>query len=131
MHAKRWLRRYGWAELAALVLAVTCATLADTWTNNVLLLAASAYGSISYYGVLLVREMVENRRAVGVTMRTLVVEFGSAEALDSLVFSPVLLGMCVALVPNVALAVVLSESASTAMFYAFVMVGRKRCTAMV
>lgn len=61
-HATRWLRRYGWAELIALVLSIVCAFVAGTWTNNVLL-AASAYGaSIGYYSALLVHEITEDRR---------------------------------------------------------------------
>ncbi len=81
------------------MLSIVCALLADTWTNNVLLLATSAYGgSIGYYGALIGREMIHERRAAVVTVRALKVESGSAEVLDSVVFSPVLLYVCVALV---------------------------------
>ena len=52
----------------------------------------------------------------------MVLEFGSAELLDSLLFSPVLLYLCIQAVPNLQLAVLLGELASTIAFYTAVIV---------
>lgn len=99
-----------------------------------LLVAVSAYsGSIGYYGVLFCRALADNRQAphasfatctrcaVGATARRLVLDFGSAELLDSLLFSPLLLYVCITTITNIQCAVIVSEIASTIAFYATVL----------
>lgn len=131
-----WLRRYLLAESAGLTGAVVSITLANRLTDNALLLmAASLYsGTVAYYGVLILHLMlVEQPRillanaghwrnhAVN-TVHTVLLEVGSAELLDSLLFSPMLLYCSLHLLPNQQLAVVLSEVLSTLAFYAIVVI---------
>jgi hypothetical protein len=122
------------AETAALVVAIVGATLTSMLTTNQLvLIAVSAYGaSASYYGVLLGHAFITNRRdhpetghhtMIGM-LRGLILDFGSAEILDSLLFSPLLLYLCLRMLPNLQIAVVLSELASTAAFYTAVLGAR-------
>lgn len=131
-----WLRHYLLAELVGLAVAVVSITLANHMTNNVLLLmAVSLYsGTIGYYSVLslhalcaeqpiqLVAARPRAHSHVISTVRTLLFELGSAELLDSLLISPLLLYGCLHLLPNQQLAVVLSELISTLAFYATVVV---------
>ena len=84
-----WLRRYGPAELLALVGALAGYLLVDAATGNG---AAAAFGAaagdnVAYYGALLARE-VRRTGAVLRSLRTLACEFGPAEALDSTVVRP-------------------------------------------
>jgi hypothetical protein len=64
------------------------------------------------------------------TLRGLIVDFGSAEILDSLLFSPLLLHLCLRMLPNLHVAVVLSELASTTAFYTAVFAARAARKAM-
>ena len=133
---QRWLRRYLLAELVGLAVAVVSITLANCMTGNVLLLmAASLYsGTLGYYTVLFLHLLLAERprvlpASVGHwrsqvvnTVQTVLLEVGSAELLDSLLFSPILLYGALQLLPNQQLAVVLSEVLSTLAFYATVAV---------
>ncbi len=62
------------------------------------------------------------RRVLYTTSRNLALEFGVAELLDSLLFTPALMYLCLEIVPNLQLAVVLSEVASNAAFYTTAMI---------
>ena len=64
------------------------------------------------------------RRRACVTLRGLVLEFGSAEVLNSLLVSPVLMYISIQPVPNLQLAVVLNEIADSVAFYSTVVVAR-------
>lgn len=86
--AKEWLRRYGPAELLALIGALAGYAVMELATGSH---AAAAYGAaigdnLAYYGLLLARET----RAHGVpgAIRRMAVEFGPAEALDFTVVRP-------------------------------------------
>jgi hypothetical protein len=88
--AMRWLRRYGPAEVAAVLGAVAGADLAALWWGDG---AAIAFGgsigeAIAFYGFLLVRDLRAKRAGVGVTVRDLVFEFGPAEFVDTLAVRP-------------------------------------------
>jgi hypothetical protein len=126
---QRWLQRYLPPEVVASAIAVGCAPYTDTLINNDLLtvLISTWSSSAGYYGVLLTRELIYARQAdrapaVWITLRNLVLEFSAAELLDSVLFSPVLMYVCIQLVPNLQLAVALSELTSTAAFYTTVSV---------
>lgn len=126
-----WLARYLPPEIASLIAAVVSATLADVLIDNALLLAlvSMASASASYYGVLLGRELIHvrqahrargighQRRAACAAIRGLALDFGGAELLDSLVFSPALLYLCMKTAPNLQLAVALSELVGAIAFY--------------
>src|SRR6185503_4430782 len=90
-----WLKRYGVAEVAGLCSALVGSFAARALTGNEI---AAAYGgaigeNIGYYGVIIGREVVSDRRAAlaggrgyglmgsARTARNLVFEFGVAEAL--------------------------------------------------
>ena len=131
-HARKRCRRL----LLAVVVAALCATCVDAVSNDqVLIVGASIVGSTTgYYGLFVIREMMHTRRVTQgrhlrstrragySTVRTVVVDFGSAELLDSFLFSPVLLYLCIQAVPNLQLAVLLGELASTIAFYSVVFV---------
>jgi hypothetical protein len=77
----RWLHRYGPSELLAVAGALAGYGLVELVTGSA---AAAAYGAaagdnLAYYGVLLAR---------GLTLRDVAIEFGPAEALDSLIARP-------------------------------------------
>jgi hypothetical protein len=129
-----WLWRYLLAEVVGLVFAVTGITLASyLTTTEITLVVASLYGgSVGYYGVLFAYGLMAARAAQPMqdpqtlaqsaisTVRMLLLECGSAELLDTLFFSPLLLYLCLQLLPNHQIAVVVSELTSTVAFYATV-----------
>jgi hypothetical protein len=102
-----WLARYGVAEVAGLCTAIAGAFTVRALTGNVV---AAAYGgamgeNLGYYGVMIGREAVRDRRAAhevgrhyglagaARTARNLVLEFGVAELLDSTVLRPLAMGL--------------------------------------
>ena len=123
--------RYLLAEVVALTVAIVGITLASCLTDNAfILIAASAYsGSVGYYSVLFISTLSAERRdqrtgessclckGLVRTARTLLLELGGAELLDSLLVSPLLLYVCLHMLLNHQLAVVLSELVSTLVFY--------------
>jgi hypothetical protein len=102
-----WLKRYGVAEVAGLGTALVGSFAARALTGSDI---ATAYGgamgeNLGYYGVIIGREVVHDRRAAFVTgrayglagaartARNLAFEFGIAEALDSGVLRPLAMGL--------------------------------------
>jgi hypothetical protein len=104
-----WVRRYGPAELLALIGALAAWLVADLAGGNALVAAyAAAIGDNAlYYGFLATRE-VRARRRVGARspvlagVAALAIEFGPAEALDSLVVRPACVAVGVAALGPVA-----------------------------
>jgi hypothetical protein len=95
MAVGEWVRRYGPAELLALIGALAAWLVADLAGGNALVAAyAAAIGdNVAYYGLLATREVRARRRSgarspVLAGVAALVVEFGPAEVLDSLVVRP-------------------------------------------
>jgi hypothetical protein len=86
---RHWLKRYLPAEAASVVSALLAAHLAAWLTGNAAVAAvAGAWGeNTAYYGVMLFREVLATRDVLRAA-RDLVIEFGPAEALDSLVVRP-------------------------------------------
>src|SRR6478752_2951227 len=102
-----WVKRYGVAEVAGLCTALAGSFAARAVTGNDI---AAAYGgamgeNLGYYGVIIGREVVHDRRAAVVagrgyglagaarTARNLVLEFGIAEVLDSGMLRPLAMGL--------------------------------------
>ena len=102
-----WLERYGIAEVAGLCTAIAGSFAARALTGSDI---AAAYGgamgeNLGYYGVIVGREVVRDRRAAfelgrsyglagaARTARNLVFEFGIAEVLDSAVLRPLAMGL--------------------------------------
>ena len=106
-----WLERYGVAEVVGLCTAVAGSFAARALTGSEI---AAAYGgamgeNVGYYGVIIGREVVRDRRAAEAadrrygmagaarTARNLLFEFGVAEVLDSAVLRPLSMGLGVRL----------------------------------
>jgi len=134
-----WLRRYLLAEVVGLLAALGAMTLASRLTDNTfLLVAVSVYsGAVGYYSTLFLslfyvlrrvkplastRALPDSRRR---KIRTLLMTLGSAELVDSLLLSPLLLYLALHLLPNQQLAVVVSELVSTLAFYGTVSLARR------
>lgn len=126
---RRWLRRYGPAEFAgtgmALIGAAVAAPAGDLWAGVIATWAENA----GFYGVLAVAEVrgrLGNDRprtplaAAGAVCRALgglVLEFGPAEALDSLLVRPALLALGLRLAPSPVLGIVAGKLAADLIFY--------------
>jgi hypothetical protein len=123
----KWLWPYLVAETCAVAVALASIHAASSLTdNNVILVAASVGGSSAgYYGVVLTHALTQEvtegaanlRVAFVCSARTLLVDYGSVEALDALLFSPFLLFVFFHLLPNRQAAVVASEVVGTLVFY--------------
>jgi hypothetical protein len=106
MPVGEWVRRYGPAELLALIGAFAGWLAADLATGNALVAAygAAIGDNVAYYGLLATREVRARSRAapgsrLGAGVRAfgvLAIEFGPAEALDSLVVRPACVAIGVA-----------------------------------
>jgi hypothetical protein len=85
------------------------AALAATWGENA-----------GFYGMMLGRELVQRRtlRALPAAVRRLALEFGPAEALDSLVLRPAAMYAGLALAPHPALGMLAGKLAADVTFYA-------------
>ena len=134
-----WLRRYLLAEVMGLLVALASITLTSRLTDNTLLLVAvSVYsGAVGYYSILFLSLFYVLRRVKPLAgssytpdsrrrkIRTLLMSLGSAELVDSLLLSPLLLYLALHLLPNQQLAVVASEVVSTLAFYGTVSLARR------
>jgi hypothetical protein len=92
---RTWLRRYGPAELVAIVGAIAGYALVDCFTSSG---AAAAYGAavgdnLAYYGLLLAREA--RTRGLLAALPAFVVEFGPAEVLDTALVRPACIALAV------------------------------------
>jgi hypothetical protein len=102
---REWLRRYLPAELLSVVATLVAASLAMQATQSGVraALAGTWAGNVAYFGLLLAQDVRQARRArhqrglpytwrtLGQNLRALALEFGPAEALDSLVIRPALM----------------------------------------
>jgi hypothetical protein len=134
-----WLRRYLLAEVMGLLVALGSITLTSRLTDNTLLLVAvSVYsGAVGYYSTFFLSLFYLLRRVKPLAgssdtpasrrrkIRTLLMSLGSAELVDSLLLSPLLLYLALHLLPNQQLAVVVSEVVSTLAFYGTVALVRR------
>lgn len=122
-HSKfRWLWPHLLAETAAVSLTMLTITLAGNLTTNdfVLVIVSVASSITGYYGVIVAYHWMEEGRSLLHSFQALILEYGSAEVLDCLIVSPLLLYLCLQSLPNLQFAVVLSDLASSAAFYVVV-----------
>jgi hypothetical protein len=114
-----WLRRYVPAEVASLVAALVAAQLVWSLTGSAAGAAvAGAWGETAvYYVTMLLRELATTRGALLVTVRELVLEFGVAEALDTLLVRPALMYAAGQLVADLRLGILLGKLVSDVFFY--------------
>jgi hypothetical protein len=118
-----WLRRYGPAELLSLTATVCASWLALALSDSVLVaaLAATWAENLAYYGLIVARELWAGGRPSGRaalrSLRDLLLEFGPAELLDSLLVRPTALAAGMALLPAPWLAALAGKLAADLVFY--------------
>jgi len=136
-HVREWLRRYLPAELASVVATLLGASLAYALTQQRLTaaLAATWVGNVAYFGLILARDVRATQRRLQAAgrpyttpdllrnLRAMVVEFGVAEVLDSLLIRPTLLYYMPLWVGNFAGGVLLAKFAADVTFYVPVIIG--------
>jgi hypothetical protein len=102
---REWLLRYGPAEVLSLLATVgaAAATAQAGGSGLAVALAATWAGNVAYFGLILAQDFWRTRQQLrqedrrytwgtfGRNVRALVVEFGAAEALDSLLVRPALM----------------------------------------
>lgn len=114
-----WLRRYVPAEIASLIAALVAAQVAWTLSGNGAAAAvAGAWGeTTAYYATMFTRELVRTQAGAFATLRELILEFGVAEALDTLFIRPAMMYTAGQLVADVGLGVVLGKLGADVFFY--------------
>jgi hypothetical protein len=117
----RWLRRYLPAELVAGPCALLCGFAAGQLTGSsaAAALAATWGENAGFYGLMIGRELGSRRtlRPLPEVVRTLALEFGPAEALDSLLLRPAAVYAGLALGPHPALGILAGKLAADVTFY--------------
>ncbi|MBV9601558.1 MAG: hypothetical protein JOZ87_32515 [Chloroflexi bacterium] len=106
--------------MAGLVAALICAEL--MWAlsdgNAALTAAMAAWAETAgYYGVMLALDLRQRAASLQVVARDLVLEFGAAEALDSLVVRPIVMFEATQLLPEPMLAVLATKLVADVIFY--------------
>jgi hypothetical protein len=128
---REWLWSHLFAEVASLMVAIASVTAAAfVTTNPFLLVAASVCGSsLCYYTIVFTGAMAQEQRMLQLqaveksraplcrTLRSLLLDYGSVEALDAFLFSPLLLYTFLHLLPNHQMAVAVSEIVGIVIFY--------------
>jgi len=116
-----WLRRYLPAEAVSLLAAVLSGSLAAflSGDNPAITALVGAWGeNVGYYATMVVREQHANsRQSVWRTMANLTLEFGVAEALDSMLIRPALMYGAGQLVSDVRLGVLIGKVVADVAFY--------------
>jgi hypothetical protein len=120
--ARGWLARYGPAEVVGTLTAVGGSFAAYHATGSEV---ASAYGgavgeNVGFYGTILLREFLTDRRAGRRTTRTfmgLLFEFGPAEVLDSLVIRPLAMGLATQALGGRGVGVIVGKLLADVTFY--------------
>ena len=120
-HIQTWLRRYLPAEAVSLAAAmfVGAAAAMPSSTNPAMIAMAAAWAeTTAYYATMLLRERrAYPRQRLWQTLRNLVLEFGVAEALDSLLLRPTLMYVAGQLVSDARLGVLIGKIAADVVFY--------------
>jgi hypothetical protein len=118
----RWLRRYLPAELVALPCALLSGFLAGHLTGSAAAAAlAATWGeNAGFYGLMIGRELAQRRspRELPRVVCELALEFGPAEAFDSLLLRPAAVYVGLALAPHPALGMLAGKVAADVTFYA-------------
>jgi hypothetical protein len=128
---KEWLWRYGPAELISLPMTLIPAQLVLHSSGNAVAAAIAGTwgGNIGYFGTILLWDVWQTRRkyvragrpygfsAFAKNLRALVVEFGVAEALDTLLVRPALMYYLPRLLGNFSLGIIIAKFAADLTFY--------------
>jgi hypothetical protein len=115
-----WMQRYLLAEVASTLCALLAASSVYALSHQALAaaLANTVAGSSSFYAVMVARERPGGLRDLPRVVGALLLEFGPAEVLDTLLLRPALLSVGMIFAPNPALGVVLGKLAADLCFYA-------------
>ena len=128
---REWLGRYGPAEVLSLLatMAAAAATARAGGSGIAVALAATWAGNLAYFGLILGQDVWRTRRQLrtqgrpyklgtfGRNVRALVVEFGAAEALDSLLIRPTLMYWLPRWLHSVPQGIVVAKFAADITFY--------------
>ena len=115
-----WLRRYLAAELVCTPAGVLCGWSVAALGNVAAGAVAASYGeNLAFYGMMLRRELAGGvcMRALPGILYKLVLEFGPAETLDTLVLRPALIYAGMMLAPHPALGVIAGKIVADVCFY--------------
>lgn len=121
---RSWLLRYAPLEAAALLTALAAGMAASPFVENPFAVGfAAAWGeNLGYYGVAFARERRVRGSSV-LALRDIVLEFGAAEAFDSLVVRPLCMGFGIGQVGDPATGVVLGKLLADVPFYGLAILG--------
>jgi hypothetical protein len=128
---KSWIKRYLPAEVAGTITAITCATIVYIITKNEIITAlAGTWGeNIGFYGVMITRDIASAKRlhkskrkrytvtSFFKTLRDIILEFGPAELLDTLLVRPTMMYLFPKLLNNIQLGVFAGKIAADIIFY--------------
>ena len=134
---REWLHRYGPAELFSLLATVGAAVGTEHLRGSgaAVALAATWAGNVAYFGLILGQDVRHTRRALraqgrayslrtfGRNVRALAVEFGAAEALDSLLIRPALMYWLPLWLHSVPRGVLVAKFAADVTFYVPAIIG--------
>lgn len=117
-----WLRRYGPSELLGTAVALAAAALAFELGGSVAAAFAATWAEfLAYYGLMVWRTLRESGpfspRTALITVRNLLLEFGPAELLDSMLIRPAALYAAISLAPMLALGTLLGKLVADVCFY--------------
>ena len=125
--ARAWIARYLPAELACTSVALACASLVAGAGAEAIAVAGTAGEVAAFYVVMLARELSQRRGGLAAlpgVLRDLALEFGPAEALDSLLLRPALLYAGVLLAPHPALGAFAGKLGADVVFYSLAIASR-------
>ncbi|HTM67044.1 MAG TPA: hypothetical protein VL093_12025 [Flavipsychrobacter sp.] len=122
-----YLKRYGFAEIAGAICVLLISSLTYYFTRNKIIAAyAGTIGeNIGFYGVIIIRDMIDARRKTAYwstkeiwpVLRSILIEFGIAEALDTLVMRPLMLYLFTSLFTNYQLGALVGVVIADILFY--------------
>ncbi|HSI90919.1 MAG TPA: hypothetical protein VK927_07355 [Adhaeribacter sp.] len=128
---KEWLKRYLPAEILSVVATLVAALAAFEMTGSKITtaLAATCAGNITYFGYILLWDVIRTRRACRQNhraytlpvfirnLRALAVEFGVAELFDSFLVRPLLMYYLPIWLNNLSLGILVAKLAADVTFY--------------
>ena len=121
-----WVARYLPAELLGTCAALSCASLAADSGAAAAAVAGTVGENAAFYGLMLTRELLQRGGVRGLpgALRDLALEFGPAEALDSLLLRPALLYAGISLTGHSTSGALLGKLAADVAFYSLAIAGR-------
>jgi len=128
---KEWLQRYLPAEILSIIFTLISTWLVFEWTHNAITtaLAGTWGGNIGYFGYILVSDILNSINKcknnnqkyswinLWINIKALVIEFGVAELVDSLLIRPALMYYFPIWLGNLSLGVIAAKLAADVTFY--------------